>query len=89
MADKPPHPLVVRLLDVQRARGLNGSEMSRRLHINPSTWTRLVASDVQPSLRVVQEAAAAFPEVRSFCVDLLMIRRGVDEETQESVEVSA
>lgn len=75
MAKQPPHPLAVRLLDVQRERGLSGSEMSRRLQINPSTWTRLMAGDVQPSLRVVQAAVGAFPEVRSFCVELLMIRR--------------
>lgn len=89
MAKQPPHPLAVRLADVQRERGISGSEMSRRLQINPSTWTRLMAGDVQPSLRVVQAAVAAFPEVRSFCVELLMIRSDLIEDAEEPAKASA
>ena len=74
MADKARHPLIQRLMDLQQAFSLSGSEMSRRLEINPSSWTRLCAGDLQPSLRVVQAAAAAFPEVRPLCVQTLMIR---------------
>jgi len=74
MAEKARHPLIQRLMDVQQAFSLSGSEMSRRLEINPSSWTRLCAGDLQPSLRVVQAAAAAFPEVRPVCVQTLMIR---------------
>lgn len=83
MTEKTPHALAIRLMDVQRARALTGSEMSRRLRIDPATWTRLQAGDVQPSLRVVQSAVAAFPELRSFCVELLMIRTGCEEDQQD------
>lgn len=89
MAARTQHPLIGRLIDTQNARGISGSEMSRRLGINPSTWTRLVAGDVQPSLRVVQAVASAFPELRSFCVDLLMIRRDTHEDSHNTTEVAS
>jgi transcriptional regulator with XRE-family HTH domain len=90
MADSAPHPLVIRLLDVQRARGISGSELSRRLSIDPATWTRLQQGTIQPSLRVVQSAVAAFPELTSFCVELLMIRTSRHEGVQSrtSAEVA-
>lgn len=84
MADKARHPLVQRLIDLQQAFGLSGSEMARRLDVNPSSWTRLCSGELQPSLRVVQAAAAAFPEVRSLCVETLMIRTVSDADRQVS-----
>lgn len=89
MAENRVHPLVIRLEDVQRSRSLNHAEMARRLEIDAGVWTRLRQGTVQPSLRVVQSAVAAFPEVRSFCVELLMIRTGVDADHQsEPAEVA-
>lgn len=89
MAENIPHSLVIRLLDVQRSRNLTHGEVARRLKIDPATWTRLRAGTSQPSLRVVQSAVAAFPEVRSFCVELLMIRTGLSEEMQKTAEAVA
>lgn len=89
MADKARHPLIQRLMDLQQAFSLSGSDMARRLEINPSSWTRLVAGDMQPSLRVVQAAAAAFPEVRPLCVELLMSRIDSHADHQERIEASA
>ena len=86
MADKARHPLIQRLMDVQRAFSLSGSEMARRLGINPSSWTRLVSGELQPSLRLVQSAVAAFPEVRPFCVQLLMIRSDSNADSQSMAE---
>lgn len=88
MANKPPHVLVTRLVDVQRNLGLSGSEMARRLDVNPSTWTRLVDGDIQPTLRIVQATVAAFPELRSFCVGLLLIRSAEVPDTQNTAEVA-
>lgn len=87
MATKPPHVLVTRLVDVQRSLGLSGSEMARRLEVNPSTWTRLVEGDIQPTLRIVQATVAAFPELRSFCVGLLLIR-STDSSDSQKVQVA-
>lgn len=87
MATKPPHVLVTRLVDVQRSLGLSGSEMARRLEVNPSTWTRLVEGDIQPTLRIIQATVAAFPELRSFCVGLLLIR-STDVPDQQKSEVA-
>lgn len=85
MADKARHPLIQRLMDLQQAFGLSGSEMARRLSVNPSSWTRLCSGEMQPSLRIVQAAAAAFPEVRSLCVQTLMIRTESSADLQESM----
>lgn len=87
MTARTQHPLIERLTDVQQTYGLSGSEMARRLEINPSSWTRLVAGDMQPSLRIVQAVVAAFPELRSLCVELLLIRSTdpTDSHTSERV----
>lgn len=82
MATKQPHTLIVRLMDLQRVLDLSGSEMARRLEVNPSTWTRLVTGEMQPSLRIVQATVRAFPELRSFCVELLLIRSDPDSDQQ-------
>lgn len=86
MTTKAPHVLIDRLVDVQRRLGLSGSEMARRLGVNPSTWTRLVSGDMQPSLRIVQAVVVAFPELRSFCVELLLIR-STDPTDQHHLEM--
>lgn len=87
MALKPRHPLIQRLMDLQRGLGISGAEMSRRLGVNQSTWVRLVAGEMQPSLRVVQATVAAFPELRSFCVELLLIRSDLPAD-QEMLEAA-
>jgi predicted transcriptional regulator len=88
MATKQPHTLVVRLMDLQRVLGLSGSEMARRLEVNPSTWTRLVSGDMKPSLRIVQATVKAFPELRPFCVQLLLISSDSDTNQQKTAEVA-
>jgi predicted transcriptional regulator len=88
MTGKRPHRLIERLMDIQRVLGLSGSEMARRLEVNPSTWTRLVAGDMQPSLRIVQAVVAAFPELRSFCVELLLIRSDTSADQQKTEAVA-
>jgi transcriptional regulator with XRE-family HTH domain len=88
MIESTPHPLVIRLLDVQRSRDLSHAEMARRLKIEPATWTRLRQNKTQPSLRVVQAAVSAFPELRSFCVELLMIRTETFDDQQKTAEVA-
>jgi transcriptional regulator with XRE-family HTH domain len=85
---KTQHVLIERLVDIQRTLNLSGSEVARRLGVNPSTWTRLVSGEMQPSLRVVQSAVAAFPELRSFCVGLLLIR-STDSSDRERFETPA
>lgn len=89
MADKARHSLIQRLMDLQQAFGLSGSEMARRLDVNPSSWTRLCSGELQPSLRVVQAAAAAFPEVRPLCVELVMTRIETHADHQERVEAAS
>lgn len=86
MATKTPHVLVVRLMDIQKSLGLTGSEMARRLHVNPSTWMRLTEGDIQPTLRIVQETVASFPELRSLCVELLLIRSRYQADQQNASE---
>ena len=91
MSRKTQHVLIGRLVDIQRTLNLSGSEVARRLEVNPSTWTRLVSGEMQPSLRVVQAAVAAFPELRSFCVGLLLLRSTdvADKQKTESAEAVA
>lgn len=86
MSERTQHPLIGRLVDLQRVYDLSGSEMARRLGVNPSTWTRLVSGEMQPSLRVVQSVVVAFPELRSFCVELLLIRSTHPPDTQKRPE---
>jgi predicted transcriptional regulator len=88
MSTERLHPLIERLIDIQRSLGLSGSEMARRLEINPSSWTRLVGRDMQPSLRIVQSAVRAFPEVRSLCIELLLIRSIEVTDTHKPAEVA-
>lgn len=73
MDEKARHPFVDRLIEQQRADGLSGSEMARRLGIAPSSWTRLVSGEIQPTLRIAQAAGAAFPALAPECVGLLRI----------------
>lgn len=89
MVGRTQHPLTQRLMDLQRVLDLSGSEMARRLKINPSSWTRLVSGEMQPSLRIVQAAVAAFPELHSFCVGLLLIRSTSTANQEKTVPAEA
>ena len=73
MAERGRHPLIDSVVRCQQAEGISGNEVSRRLEINPSSWTRLVAGDMQPSIRIVRAIARAFPSLQQECVSLLLI----------------
>ena len=73
MDAKDRHPLLVEVAKIQIREGLTGADVARRLEVNPSTVTRLMAGDMQPSLRIVQMVNRAFPELHSHCAALLLI----------------
>lgn len=73
METKGRHPLIEQIARIQTRDSLTGADVARRLEVNPSTITRLMAGDMQPSLRIVQMVNRAFPELRSQCAALLLI----------------
>lgn len=83
MADRQPHPLIVSVMQIQDSEGITGAEVARRLEVNPSTWTRLTKGDVQPTVRVVQKVARAFPALQLQCVNLLLIGKNQNADKQE------
>lgn len=83
------HPLIDELLRVQERDGLSGSDLARRLQVNPSTITRLMSGDMQPSLRIVQAISSAFPELRSTCAQLLLIGTSNNADEQMPVEAAS
>lgn len=89
MQAKQRHPLIGELVRVQERDGLSGSEVARRLDVNPSTITRLVAGDMQPSLRIVQAISAAFPELRPRCAQLLLISNDARADRENVVGVAS
>lgn len=82
MEPKRRHPLIEQIASIQVRDNLTGADVARRLEVNPSTITRLMAGDMQPSLRIVQMVNRAFPELRSQCAALLLISNG-DEADRE------
>lgn len=73
MTPKVRHPLIDELARIQARDGLTGNDLARRLEVNPSSITRLMHGDMQPSLRIVQAVNREFPELRSVCAVLLRI----------------
>jgi predicted transcriptional regulator len=70
---KARHPLIDALAAIQERDGLTSADIARRLQVNPSTITRLMSGDMQPSLRTVQMINRTFAELRSQCAALLLI----------------
>lgn len=83
------HPLVGSLVSIQTRDGLTGAEMARRLNVVPSSYTRLVSGEMQPSLRIVQAVSQAFPELRAQCAKLLQISEVNEAELQGSEAVAS
>lgn len=67
------HPLIDRVIELQTAEGITGSEVARRLNIDPSSWHRLTYGTMQPSIRVVRAISRAYPVLTSHCVQVLLI----------------
>lgn len=91
MAGCQRHPLIESVVQIQESQALTGSEVARRLQINPSTWTRLTAGDLQPSLRVVQGIAREFPTLQLQCVNVLLDgnqEAAIEQDTAEPAEVA-
>lgn len=86
MEPKARHPLIDELAQIQARDGLTGNDLARRLEVNPSSITRLMRGEVQPSLRIVQMVNREFPELRPSCALLLRIRT---EESSDSQTLQA
>lgn len=82
MEPKARHPLIDELAQIQARDGLTGNDLARRLEVNPSSITRLMRGDMQPSLRIVQMVNREFPELRPACALLLLIGNERDADTQ-------
>lgn len=88
MEPKARHPLMEEVAKVQARDGISGNALAVRLEVNPSTITRLMRGDMQPSLRIVQMVNREFPELRPSCARLLRI--GYDDVAdREYIEVPA
>jgi predicted transcriptional regulator len=85
---KARHPLMDEVAKIQVRDAISGNALALRLEVNPSTITRLMRGEMQPSLRIVQMVNREFPELRSFCAQLLRISDSVIPD-QNQVEVSA
>lgn len=85
MTIKARHPLVDQLVSIQQRDGLTGTEMSTRLGVAGSSYTRLLSGELQPSLRLVQSVCRAFPELQSFCASLLQIDNHETSDQQVTV----
>lgn len=70
---KGPHPLIVKLEEVRAERGLSRIEMARRLGVSASSYTRMANNGMQPNINLIPVAASAFPEIRFFLVERLLI----------------
>lgn len=88
MESKPRHPLMDEIARIQERDGLTGSDLARRLEVNQSTITRLMSGEMQPSLRNVQRVNRAFPELRSFCAQILLISSEKTDDRQTPAEVA-
>lgn len=87
MTGRPTHPLIESVMQIQDSEGITGAEVARRLSVNPSTWTRLTRGDVQPTVRMVQRIARAFPTLQLQCVNLLLNSNDHTAEEQEPATV--
>jgi predicted transcriptional regulator len=84
---KSRHPLIDEVARIQGRDGLSGSDVARLLAVNPSTVTRLLSGEMQPSLRIVQAVNEQFPELRVRCAELLRI--GIVNHADEQDVISA
>ncbi len=83
---KGPHPLIVKLEEIRSERGLSRVEMARRLGVSASSYTRMANNGMQPNINLIPAAATAFPEVRFFVVERLLIGTNVDADTHAVLE---
>ena len=68
------HELISLLRTRQGDAGLTDGEMAKRLGISRALWQRLVAGERGVSLRVMQGAMAAFPDLTPQVLDFFLTR---------------
>ena len=80
------HPLIASLATIQRRERLSQGDMASLLEISRSLYSRLLAGEVQPTVRVVREIARAYPELRDACAAMVL---GEDQDAPAPVAGAA
>lgn len=68
------HTIITTLRERQGDAHLTDGEMARKLGISRTFWRRLVSGERQMSLRVLQGAIAAYPDLAPQGIDVILPR---------------